>query len=201
MQLCDESIKSPSIFQLFKKGLTMAQFKAFAPNVEVNGETILSVMDGMGVTKELAYRFLDEQGIKDPKPGQWYSQQAWLNAFRMIAEKIGPATLLAIGKTIPENAKWPPNVNTIEKALASIDVAYHLNHRGGEIGQYRFQATGPKSGKVICHNPYPSEFDRGIIVAVARKFAPKGTFPTVKLDETAPTRNKGADECTFLVAW
>lgn len=179
----------------------MAQFKAFASNVEVNGETILSVMDGMGVTKELAYRFLAEQGIKDPQPGHWYSQQAWLNAFRMIAEKIGPATLLAIGKTIPENAKWPPNIDTIEKALVSIDIAYHLNHRGGDIGCYQFKSTGPKSAKVICHNPYPSEFDRGIIVAVARKFAPKGTFPAVKLDESAPTRNKGADECTFLVTW
>jgi hypothetical protein len=54
---------------------------------------------------------------------------------------------------------------------------------------------------MVCHNPYPSDFDQGIIYAVARKFAPKGDFPSVKLDETAPTRKKGGDSCTFLVTW
>lgn len=80
-------------------------------------------------------------------------------------------------------------------------MAYHLNHRGGEIGSYKYQSTGPKSGKLVCHNPYPSDFDQGIITAAARKFAPPGVFPAVKLDETAPTRKKGADACTFLITW
>lgn len=179
----------------------MTQFKAFAPKVEVTGESILSVMDGMGVFKETAQKILADQGIINPKPGQWYSQQAWLDAFRTIAEKIGAATLLAIGKAIPANAQWPPQVDTIEKALASIDVAYHMNHRGGEIGSYQFIPTGPNSCRIICRNPYPSEFDQGIIYAVAHKFAPKGVSPSVKLDETAPMRNKGADSCVFLIAW
>lgn len=179
----------------------MAQFEAFAPHVEVNGETILSVVNGMGIAKDLGRKILADEGIVDPQPGQWYPQQAWLNTFRAIAEKIGPATLLAIGKAIPANAQWPPEVNTIEKALASIDIAYKMNHRGGEIGYYRFEATGPRAGRVVCRNPYPSEFDRGIILAVAYRFAPQGSIPSVKLDETAPTRKKGADACTFLVSW
>lgn len=179
----------------------MAQFEAFAPNVEVNGETIRSVVEGMGIAKELGLKFLSDEGIEDPQPGQWYSQQAWLNVFRTITERIGQGTLFAIGKAIPENAQWPPEVDTIEKALASVDVAYHMNHRGGEIGHYQFEQTGPDSGKMICHNPYPSEFDRGIITAVVRKFAPQGTLPVVKLDETAPTRKQGANSCTFLITW
>jgi hypothetical protein len=179
----------------------MTQFKAFAPNVEVNGETILSVVDGMGIAKELALKILASQGIANPQPGQWYPQQAWLDAFQIIAEKIGPTTLLAIGKAIPAHAQWPPQIDTIEKALDSINTAYHMNHRGGEIGSYQFELTGPNSGRVICRNPYPSEFDQGIIYAVARKFAPKGAFPFVKLDETAPMRKNGADSCTFLITW
>jgi hypothetical protein len=117
----------------------MAQFKAFAPNVEVNGETVLSVLDGMGPYKESGLKILADNGIKDPQPGVWYPQQAWLNAFKIIADKIGVCTLLAIGKTIPANAKWPPQVDTVEKALVSIDIAYHINHRGGEIGTYHFE--------------------------------------------------------------
>jgi len=179
----------------------MATFKAFAAGVEVNGETVLSVIDGMGPYKQNGEQILRDNGINDAQAGKWYPQQAWLNAFKSISEKIGVATLLAIGKTIPENAQWPPQIDTIEKALGSIDMAYHMNHRGGDIGSYKFESTGTNSGKMICNNPYPSEFDQGIIFAVARKFAPKSVFPSVKLDEHSPTRKNGADSCTFLVTW
>jgi len=179
----------------------MAQFKAFVPGVEVNGETVLSLVDGLGPFRETGLKILAEKGIVDPQPGLWYSQQAWLDSFKIIAEKIGARTLLAIGKAIPENAQWPPQVDTIEKALASIDVAYHMNHRGGDIGVYQYTSTGPRSGKMTCRNPYPSDFDQGIIFAVARKFAPKNTLPTVKLDETQPTLKNGADACTYIITW
>ncbi len=179
----------------------MTQFKAFAPGVEVNGETVLAFINGMGPFRNTGLEILAQHGIRDPQPGAWYPQQAWLDAFRQVAEKMGPGTLLAIGKSIPEAAQWPPQVDTLEKALASIDVAYHLNHRGGEIGHYAFESTGPRSARVTCQNPYPSDFDLGIVSAVARRFAPPGKFPAVKLDETAPTRKKGAEACTYLITW
>jgi hypothetical protein len=180
----------------------MAQFKPFAAGVEVNGETVLSVIDGMGSFRESALHILAENGIPNPQPGKWYSQKAWLDAFKSISDKMGDTTLLAIGRQIPENAQWPPEVNTLEKALGSIDVAYHMNHRGGEIGHYQLEMTGSKSGKMICRNPYPDAFDRGIIDAVCRKFKPKETLlVNVKHDDSQPCRKKGADSCTFLVTW
>jgi len=127
----------------------MAQFKGYDPKVEVNGQTVLSVVDGMGVMKLLAMQFLKRHGIDDPKPEAWYPQQKWLDTFKEIADKVGPNTLFQIGLKIPENAAFPPEIDTIEKALASIDVAYHLNHRGGEIGHYHFEKTGDKSAKMV----------------------------------------------------
>lgn len=179
----------------------MAQFTAFAEGVEVNGETVLSVVNGMGPYKSMGLKILAAHGIKDPKPGEWYSQQAWLDSFKQISENIGRGTLLAIGKSIPDSAQWPPHVDSLEKALTSIDVAYHMNHRGGEIGYYRYESTGPRSGKMECRNPYPSDFDQGIIIATAMKFAPAGVSPLVKLDESASSRKQGADSCTFLIVW
>ena len=180
----------------------MAQFKAFASGVEVNGETVLSVVDGMGTFKASALRILAEHNIPNPQPGKWCPQQAWLDAFKEIAGKMGDTTLLAIGRKIPENAKWPPEIDALEKALASIDVAYHMNHRGGEIGYYQFEKTGDKSGKMICNNPYPCDFDRGIVDAVARKFKPQDVaLVNVKHDDSQPCRKKGADSCTYLITW
>jgi hypothetical protein len=179
----------------------MAQFKAFAPGVEVNGQTVLSIVEGMSTFKRCALQILADCGISDPQPGRWYPQQAWLDAFETIAKSVGHATLFQIGKKIPENADWPPGIDTIEKALASIDVAYHVNHRGGEIGHYTFQVTGDRSGKMVCHNPYPCDFDRGIIETIARKFAPAGTLVLVEHADLQPCREKGADSCTYFVYW
>ncbi|MBN1793213.1 hypothetical protein JW826_06025 [Candidatus Woesearchaeota archaeon] len=193
----------------------MALFKAYNPKVEVNGETVLSVVKGMGSMKAMGMKILDGNSIKDPKPGQWYPQQAWLDAFKYIAEKIGDSTLKSIGKAIPENAQWPPSVNSVESALASIDVAYHLNHRllgkplfdmktgkmSEGIGHYAFEKTSSKSAKVTCDNPYPDAFDQGIIESAGKKFAKDGEMVIVKVDEKAGTRTQGKEKTIFVVTW
>jgi hypothetical protein len=179
----------------------MAQFQAFSPQVKVNGQTVLSVIKGMGAFKESAAKILQRNGIPDPQPMGWYPQQAWLNAFREIAQTIGASTLHQIGLSIPGSAKFPPGVNTIEKALESLDVAYHLNHQGGEIGHYQFSKTGPKQVVMTCRNPYPCEFDRGIILAIARQFQSAGTVVRVQHDAAKPCRTKQGDSCTYLVSW
>jgi hypothetical protein len=176
----------------------MAQYKAFEPQVEVNGETVLSVVDGMGAYRSVGEKILKTHGIESPTPGQWYSQQAWLDAFKTIADRVGDSTLYEIGKKIPANAKFPPEVDSPEKALAAIDMAYHMNHRNGKIGNYSFQQTGPRSGKMTCDNPYPTEFDRGIIEAMAGKFS---DVVDVALDQAASTRSSGGEADVYVINW
>jgi hypothetical protein len=175
----------------------MAQFVAFQNGVEVNGETVLSVVNGSPL-KDMALDILGRHGIIDPKPGMWYAQQDWLDAFKEISEKIGDGTLLTIGLAIPKNAKFPPEIDNTHAALASIDVAYHMNHRRGDIGSYKYEKTGDNSAKMVCRNPYPCSFDNGIIVAIARKFS---LGARVVHDNTQPCRKKGADCCTYNVMW
>lgn len=194
----------------------MAQFKAFAPDVEVAGAAVLSVLDGMGSYKSLALKLLSDVGIVNPRPGFWYPQQAWLDAFRKIHDSVGESVLFAIGTKIPSNAKFPREIDGIEKALASIDVAYHMNHRIDQtplfdpatgtmlegIGHYGYEKTDEKRVKMVCGNPYPCDLDQGIIDAMARSFKPSGSlFIKVKHDDDEPCRKKGADACTYWVTW
>ena len=179
----------------------MAQFQALSPNVMVNGQTVLSVVTGMGAFKATAAQILQRNGIPNPEATAWYPQQAWLNAFREIAQSIGSSTLHQIGMSIPRNAKFPPGIDTIEKALESLDVAYHLNHRGGEIGHLSFVKTGPSQGVMTCQNPYPCPFDQGLIEAVAAQFKPADSFLRVQHDSSKPCRSKQGESCTYLISW
>jgi hypothetical protein len=179
----------------------MAEFKALAQGVEVNGQTVLTVVDGMNVMRTQAYEILKKHGINNPQPKSWYPQQAWLDAFKEIAQRVGRSTLFQIGTKIPDNADFPSNIDTLDKALAAIDIAYHFNHRGGEIGHYQYIKTGEYTAKMFCNNPYPCEFDRGIISAMAQRFKPADVAITIIHDETSPCRKKGAEDCTYLISF
>lgn len=180
----------------------MAQFVAFDPNVEVCGSAVLAIIEGMGLFTSRAKEVLAAHGIDSPKPEGWYPQQAWLDAFKTISETLGARTLFEIGRKIPETAIWPPDVESIADGLASIDRAYQLNHRGGNIGSYQYYPLGGHSARIICHNPYPCDFDQGIIKAIADRFKPPGTFMVqIDHDRTLPCRGEGADFCSYIVRW
>ena len=81
-------------------------------------------------------------------------------------------------------------------------MAYHMNHRGGEIGNYNFEKTGERSAKIVSQNPFPCAFDRGIFEAMARRFKPEDAATvTVKHDDAAACRTKDGESCTYTVEW
>jgi len=198
------------------------EFQPFESGIEVNGQTVWSIVDGFMLSKATPTRVLLEEGIGTLgpdgvvriDPAAWYSQEAWLRAFQKISNALGMQVLLNIGKRIPENAIFPPWVVDVESAIRSIDIAYHLNHRkGGKvmfdlnthemlegIGHYGFERPHPTKPLIVseCRNPYPCAFDRGILSAMARRFAPTATV--VHLDEHV-CRRTGAEACTYHVKW
>ena len=193
----------------------MTEFQSTMPGIEVNGQTVLSVVAGM-VNREFALKILLEHGISTIEPHEWYPQQNWLDAFRFIAEKIGQIALFSIGKKIPESAQWPSNVDSIESALSSIDIAYHMNHRLNGvplfdpktgsmkegIGHYAAVKTGDREVTMTCDNPYPCEFDKGIITAAAIKFKPAHNGAVVLVeDESQVCRSRGGSACLYKVTW
>lgn len=193
----------------------MAQFIAFDQNVEVNRQTVLSIVNALDRGKETRIEILKKNGI-NPESGEWFSQQAWLNAFKEIANSLGDMNLFMIGKAIIENAEFPPMKN-LEEALQSIDIAYHMNHRldgkimfapqSGKmiegIGHYHLKSFDEKSKSavMVCDNPYPSKFDEGIITQIVRKFKPVGSRENVALDLTKDSRVNGGESCTYIIHW
>lgn len=197
------------------------QFIPFEKNIEVNGQTVNSIMDGFSLFKKIPSKYLlregigkvDGDGIVKLDPDAWYSQEAWLKAFENISKEVGDSTLHKIGLKIPENAQFPPFVKDVESALSAIDIAYHMNHRkNGQvmfdpqtgkmeegIGHYGYEKISGQN-KVICkcENPYPCDFDKGIITTMAGKFS---RTAIVIHDNDKECRKKGANSCTFIVTW
>ncbi|MEZ3115804.1 hypothetical protein RYH80_07725 [Halobaculum sp. MBLA0147] len=177
----------------------MPTFEPLDDGVEVRGSAILSIVNGVpdaftGQAREL----LAENGIEDPQPDEWYSQAAYLDAYRAVADRVGERTLEQIGRSTPENAEWPPGVDTPLAALESVDDAYQMNHRGGEIGSYEVVDGDDGRATVRCRNPYPCVYDQGLLQGTVEVFSDD----YASIDETSDRcREDGADACTYEVTW
>ena len=178
----------------------MAVFRSYAKGVQVNGESIMAVIEGMGTFRYRAHAILSKHHIDSPKPGEWYDLQSYLDAFKTITDEIGPNTLRMIGRKIPETAVLPPGLDTIEKALTMMDQAYHMNYRGGEIGHYAFERSGDKAGVMVCSSPYPCAYDQGIITGFMSRLRGANEWPKLT-HEGGGCRMDGAQLCRYDVGW
>lgn len=176
----------------------MAEFDAFDDETEVNGQTLLAVLEGVPAGfEDRATAILADHGIEDPQPGDWYPQQAWLDAFKEIDAQVGEATLTRIGERIPSTALWPISVDLVVTALDLINDAYHMNHRNGDIGYYDAEQIDERTIHVTCRNPYPCSFDQGIIRSVAERVSLQENVLVTEISETC--RSDGGEECVYRV--
>jgi hypothetical protein len=176
----------------------MTEFEAFEDSAEVNGQTILAFVAGVPAGfEDKAFEILAQYGIEDPEPDEWYSQQAWLDAFEEIDSQVGDATLNRIGEEIPQNADWPSSSELVVIALDLINEAYQMNHRNGEIGYYRAERVDDETVEVSCKNPYPCTFDKGIVRAVAEEAALQEDVFFTEISDHC--RSDGGEECLYQI--
>lgn len=176
------------------------EYKALSSTAEVLGQSVLAIVGGMENNRARALQLLAEQGLSPMVPDRWYPMQPVLEVFRTIFERIGPSTVRAIGRKVPEWAIFP-QARSIEDALRGIEVAYQANHRHGEIGHYRFESTGLRSGNVHCENPYPCHFDRGLVEAVAERARPAHSLRVRVEHAPGSCRQRGDGACVYAVSW
>jgi hypothetical protein len=194
---------------------------AIPPGLQVFGGAIQFIVDGgFGEASLRASRILVEEGVgKLDEKGlilidrnSWHPVAGTLRAYERIARELGEIVLYRAGASIPPTAVFPPGIRSAEGALRSINLAYYLHHgvngeplldaaKGvyrGNIGEYRVRKDGERRVLVECENPYPCDFDLGLIEAMARRFEPRAAATHVA---SLPCRKRGAKLCSYSVAW
>jgi hypothetical protein len=176
-------------------------------DVEVRGTTVCLVVEGLSDLSDEAARqaneILVDAEMADPEPDSWYSLRDWIDVLDEIGATVGDDALRELGVKVPKGVEWPPDVNTTRQGFDTVNEAYQLNHRGGEIGSYEFVETGDRERTVICENPYPCPFDKGLLEGVLRVFGEEFNYsPMVLIHETGDEcRADGGDRCTYRVTW
>ena len=182
----------------------MPKLKVFDDSVEICGlaiKTLNSALKSIDKNSELARHYLKAVEIIDFDPDHWYPQQKYLDILELVRNDLGNVALHKIGKMIPHDVAFPPNIKNLEEAYISIDVAYNMNHRGGNIGNYRYTKISDTGGKMICNNPYPAEFNKGLLEGVAENYLPEGKMFKIKYDSHYSLSESSANSSCFLIEW
>ena len=86
----------------------MVQFVSFDPNVEVRGQSMMSVIVGMNSG---ARPYIEKYGLDKLEPDEWYKLQPILDFYREISmAHNGSLNLVSTGIKVPEKAVFPDEI-------------------------------------------------------------------------------------------
>ncbi|MEP7286054.1 MAG: hypothetical protein ABI947_09830 [Chloroflexota bacterium] len=169
-------------------------FKAFDPNAEVIGRSMLSNFQNLN--KDHFVPILKQHGIEEIDPQGWYSQQKWLDILKEVSETSGDGMFdfVAVGLSIAKLAPFPPQITTIDIAFDAMAKVYQGNHRNGYVGEWVTEVSEPNKIVERVNAPYPDDFVYGVTYGIAKRFLPPGTAFTV-------SREIKENACIFTITW
>lgn len=196
------------------------EYQSYEPGIEISGTGLKVVLASFNNFTLLASQIMlaegigaeDEDGIVTVDAEGWYPLDNYLRVLKRMSQEVGEQVVYQGGVATPKHAKFPPNIKDVHDALATVDVAYHMNHRKNGIpmfdpaagtmvegiGHYHYKRVDARKIVMTCSNPYPCIFDRGIVTAMAERFEPSAS---VVHEKGKPCRKQGADSCTLTVSW
>jgi hypothetical protein len=151
-----------------------------------------------------------ERAEGTPVVPDWFPLAANLRVLDDIGRTFGDAAVVAIGFSVPEHARFPPRIRTLQDALAALDVAFHSNHRCDGavmfdaatghmlegIGHYRCDDGGSDGLVSESTSVYPCSFDLGLVSGLVARFDPGAK---VEHPSDGLCRTRGAVSCRYVV--
>lgn len=178
----------------------MELFKASRSDTLVSGQAVIAFIECSN--RSDIWDILEQHGLIEIDPKQWYMQQKWLDVLRDItSDTNGMFNLVSIGMKIAETAPLPPHVNSIETALTSMNEHYHISHQNEDVGGMEVEITGKRYITITSWTPYPDDFEYGVIYGMARQFLPRDSNLVVRHSEHHDCRKHGGRSCTYHVTW
>lgn len=173
------------------------------PDVEVIGANMLSIINNL--QREEIFPLLEKHNLTDIEPEEWYPASKWLSVMNDLAAAPNMSmNFVAIGMKIPEHIILPPELQnaTLPQILEMWDVIYHMQHRGGDIGNYVIEQLTEKHYRCTYNGIYPDDLNYGVSFGFCRRFLPQGIQYTVKYEEIDNRLDQGEnDETVILFQW
>jgi hypothetical protein len=190
--------------QFKKRGLKMAEFVSFDPESEVSGSNIQLVIKAHRALGFDIAACLSKHKLNRVQPNDWVNLQTYLDCLKDIQQEFSYYysfySLIAIGTKVIDYAMGIPNPHKSDTNFEPLNNFYQLRHRGMDVGEYSQEFLSEKHLRVTARNPYPSDFDYGLVWGMARMRVSNGQVLRVIRAES-PSRRKGDASCVYDLIW
>ncbi len=180
--------------------MPFARFET-VPEAEILGQAILAVTQSINYEM---YRHLFEAGLKaygfdtTIDPEKWYPLQMLLNIYKSFYDEPNASSnLVAVGMKVIEASPFPPEVDSVQKAVETLNYIYTVYVRNYEPGtEYEIKVISPDEIQIVDHTHFPHDLIYGYMFAIAKRFAPKGKHIIVTREYLNP-ENPDADGAIY----
>ena len=172
---------------------------AYPITAQLRGQLIQTIANRLG---QRVQPVLQRHGLDNVQADGWYPQQDYLKAIEDLAQDHEDIVfdLIAIGIDMALESEFPPEINTLEKALFSLDELYHRNNRNAG-GGWQVKKNRPHNLTCVSSTPMPPDLEYGLLYGLTERFGRKGYIYHVVHDSKAPRRLEGGLTCTYHVFW
>jgi len=147
---------------------------------------------------------MERHGLLDIAPDQWIPTRKMMYALNELAEDPDfMSGLVAIGIEIGKRIVVPLEDPTLEEVLLSWNASFHAVHRNGDVGQKIAEKVGEKHYRITLTDPYPDDFNYGIMYGFALRYLPPHSDFIVSYDPQVTPRDRGGEQgCTVIhIRW
>ena len=138
---------------------------------------------------------MEKHGLVDIQRDQWIPTRKMMYALNDLAQDPDfMAGLVAIGIEIGKRIVFPQENPTLEEAITGWNASYHAVHRNGDVGQKLAEKMGEKHYRVTLTDPFPDDFNYGILYGFALRCLPPHTDFTIFYDPAVTPRDRGGDQ-------
>ncbi|MBN2305877.1 MAG: hypothetical protein JXQ72_15445 [Anaerolineae bacterium] len=171
-------------------------FMAKYPNAKMIGAGMLSIFEAMG---ETAKPYLVKHGLDPLEAEKRYALQQYIDTLYDILENEPNvmSNMVGIGIYIVDTAHLPPDMDTLEKALNSLEVIWQM-HTQNAGQNWDCNKVDDSTFLVTNQGPIPPDVEYGVVYGFVRKFAGHRSF-TVEYEDIN-MRNGDTQLITFIVS-
>lgn len=163
---------------------------------EYFGGALSSFILALGHSPTVVEKILRDAGIERLDPEGWYDFDRAIAVYRRIAEEVGRAAIIEVGRKIIDAAEFPPGIDSVQAMLGCLGLAYHMNARGPDVGDIVCSFEDDHSATIEWSAAGPCVAAIGIIEGCCARH---GAKPLV--EHGADCRDRGARACIFNVSW
>lgn len=176
----------------------LSSAKTWGPSL---GEWVESLPEAIRPKAELLLR---ETGLEPGLREGWHPLEPILEWLDRLLAEFGEEPVRLLGRRYLQQTRLPPRLESFERALQTLEITFHLNHRGGDVGVCLFRFRGPRQGELSIQSPYPCPFVVGLLEALGERFLPEGTPPLRIQRRDLPPQvglEEGPPMLAFHLAW